>query len=144
MLEVRIRREFAVPADRVWQWIRDFNGLPGWVPGIRASRLEGAGIGALRHLDISARGGEWAIEKLDSLDEDGRTLVYSIVDTSLPLQNYTSTMRVIAGEGASASGCTLDWSAIFDAKDATDEVAIAFVTGAYEAGSARLGSLVET
>ena len=29
MLEVRVTREFAVPADLVWQWIRDFNGLPG-------------------------------------------------------------------------------------------------------------------
>ena len=41
MLEVRVTREFAVPADLVWQWIRDFNGLPGWVPGIRAFRSSG-------------------------------------------------------------------------------------------------------
>ena len=141
MLEVRVTWEYTVHADRVWQWIRDFNGLPAWVPGIRASRLEGIGIGAVRHLDISARGGEWAIEKLESLDEDGRTLVYSIVDASLPLENYTSTMRVIASDGAAS--CTLDWSATFEAKDATDEEAVAFVTGAYEAGSARLASLVK-
>lgn len=141
MLEVRVRREIQGPADRVWAWVRDFNRLPEWVPGIRASRLEGNGIGAVRHLDISAGSGQWAIEKLDALDEGGRTLVYSIVDASLPLKNYTSTMRVIADDGGSS--CTLDWSAVFEAKDATDEEAVAFVTGAYDAGSTKLKSLVE-
>ena len=141
MLEGRVTREFAVPADLVWQWIRDFNGLPGWVPGIRASRLEGSGIGTVRHLDISARGGQWASERLDAFDEEERTVVYSIVDASLPLKNYTSTMRVIAGKGGTS--CRLDWSAIFEAKDASDEEAVGFVTGAYEAGSVNLKSLLE-
>jgi carbon monoxide dehydrogenase subunit G len=141
MLQVRVTREFRVPASRVWAWVRDFDRLPEWVPGIRASRLEGSGIGAVRHLDISSRGGQWASERLDALDEDGRTLVYSIVDASLPLARYTSTMRVIADAGG--IGCILDWSAVFEARGATDAEAVAFVTGAYEAGSAKLASLVE-
>ena len=141
MLEVLITQEFRVPAERVWQWIRDFNGLPEWVPGIRASRLEGSGIGTVRHLDISARGGQWASERLDAFDDEARRIVYSIVDASLPLKNYTSTMQVVAGEDG--TGCRLDWSAVFEAKDASDEEAVAFVTGAYEAGSANLKSLLE-
>ena len=27
-------------SDRVWQRIRDFNGLPSWPPGIAESRIE--------------------------------------------------------------------------------------------------------
>ena len=120
------------PAARVWAVIGDFNGLPKWVPGIRASRQDGSGVGAVRRLDILARGGQWVAERLESHDSGAYSQSYSIMDGSLPLKNYLSTMRL--ADGADGRSCTLDWRARFEAKDATDEDAERFVRRAYEAG----------
>jgi carbon monoxide dehydrogenase subunit G len=132
MIEVTVSQDFASPASAVWALVRDFNALPEWIPGIRGSELVGEGVGCTRRLDISAMGGRWVIERMESLDEGSRRLVYTIVDGSLPLKNYTSTMTV--EERAAGGGCTLRWHAIFDPKDASEAEAEAFVRGAYGAG----------
>lgn len=142
MIEVSIAQRFTAPAPEVWRLIRDFNALPDWIPGIRESRQEGEGVGCTRRLDIAAMGGRWVIERLECLDDVSRELVYTIVDGSLPLKNYTSTMKVVEIEGG--DGCELHWHAIFDAKDASDQDAKTFVQRAYGAGieklKARFGS----
>ncbi|MGH6954071.1 MAG: SRPBCC family protein [Alphaproteobacteria bacterium] len=132
MIEVRVSGRIGAPAACVWAVIGDFNGLAKWVPGIRASSQDGSGVGAVRHLDISARGGQWVTERLESFDSGAYSLSYCIVDGSLPLKNYLSTMRL--ADGADGRSCTLDWRARFEAKDATDEDAERFVRRAYEAG----------
>ncbi|MBO0851623.1 MAG: SRPBCC family protein, partial [Pseudonocardia sp.] len=48
------------PADEVWGVVRDFNGLPSWLPGITASEIEGGGsgteVGAVRRLTLGDQG----------------------------------------------------------------------------------------
>jgi carbon monoxide dehydrogenase subunit G len=132
LIEITVSQRFASPASAVWSLVRDFNALPEWIPGIRGSELDGEGVGCTRRLDISALGGRWVVERLESLDDEARRLVYTIVDGSLPLQNYTSTMTVESAAGEAA--CTLLWHAVFDPKDASKEEAEAFVRGAYGAG----------
>lgn len=132
MIEVSVAQRFASPAAAVWALVRDFNALPEWIPGIRDSALSGTGIGCTRRLDISAMGGRWVVERMERLDDAARILVYTIVDGSLPLKNYTSTMTV--EDAPEGRGCALRWHAAFDPKDASDREAEAFVRGAYGAG----------
>ena len=132
MIEVTVSQRFASPPAAVWSLVRDFNALPEWIPRIRGSRLDGEGVGCTRRLDISAMGGRWVVERLESMDDEARELVYTIVDGNLPLKNYTSTMTVEEADGG--NGCALRWHAIFEAKDASDQEAERFVLGAYGAG----------
>ena len=132
MITVHVSGRIGASAAEVWEVAGDFNGLPAWLPGIRASRMEGQGAGAVRHLDISARGGQWVAERLEHIDDSAHTCTYTIVDGSLPLSNYTSTFRL--QDAADGESCMLDWRAGFEAKDAPDADAEAFVTRAYEAG----------
>ena len=136
MLEARVAGRIGARAAKVWVLAGDFDGLARWIPGIVASRIEGKGIGQVRHLTIVRRGRQFAIERLETRDDAGFRLSYSIVDSSLPVTEYTSFFRLVPGPNGKT--CTLDWSADFLAKAATNDEAIAFVTGAYSAGLASL------
>jgi hypothetical protein len=136
-LSVRVTGRIGAQAAEVWAFAGDFNGLPRWVPGIIESRSEGEGVGQVRHLTIKWHGPRFAIERQDARDDAAFDQLYSIVDSSLPVTNYVSRFRLVPGDDGS---CMLDWSATFDAKDATDEQAKGFVFGAYAAG---LGGLQE-
>jgi dCMP deaminase len=139
MLSVHIKAPIGAPAEDVWALARDFNGLPRWVPGIVGSRLEGDGIGATRHLTIKWRGDQWAAEKLESFDERRFHMTYSIVDSTLPVKTYLSSFRLLPADDGKS--CILDWSAEFEANNASAEEAKRFVAGAYRAGLYRLRGL---
>ena len=134
MIEVTVSGEIGAPADEVWALVADFNALPDWLPGVAASAIEGDGHtpGAVRRLDISALGGRWAAERLESFDDRARSFSYSIVETDLPLKHYLSTFRI--EKRADGQSCTVTWSARFAAKDTPDAEAEGFVRGAYGAG----------
>ncbi|MFN0042959.1 MAG: SRPBCC family protein [Alphaproteobacteria bacterium] len=136
MLEARVTGRIGAPATKVWVLAGDFDALPRWIPGIVASRVEGEGIGQVRHLTIVRRGRQFAVERLETRDDAAFRLSYSIVESSLPVTEYTSFFRLIPGPDDKT--CILDWSANFLAKAATNDEAIAFVTGAYSAGLASL------
>lgn len=133
---VRVSGPILAPAATVWAFAGDFDGLPNWIPGILKSRREGEGVGQLRHLEIKWRGPRWAIERQESRDDARFMFTYSIVDSTLPIRDYLSTFRL--APSADGKSCTLDWSAKFEAKGATDAEAEAFVKGAYGAGLASL------
>lgn len=71
----------------------DFNRLSKFVPAIANSAMEGSGLGTVRTLALR-EGGPPIVEKLESLDEQSRTLSYSIIESPLPLADYVSTMEV--------------------------------------------------
>ena len=137
MLEVRVTGAIGAPAARVWAFAGDFDGLPQWIPGIVASHVEGEGIGQIRHLTIQRRGPQFAQERLTARDDRAFHLVYEIVESSLPVSDYTSWFRLVpSSDGAR---CTLDWRATFvPANGALPEDACSFVEGAYRAGLASL------
>ena len=101
-------------ADTVWRVVRDFDGLPAWVPAITASELEDGArsdqVGAVRHLTL-ADGGT-VRERLVALDDRERRLTYAILDSPFPVQDYRSTIRVLP---VTASGeCVVTWGVLFD------------------------------
>ena len=53
-----ITKKLNVPADVVWQAIREIGRLDVWFPIIESCRVEGEGQGALRHMAIVNGGGE--------------------------------------------------------------------------------------
>lgn len=126
MAKVSMSTNLNVSADQVWKMIGGFNALPDWHPAIEKSELTEEG----QTRTLSLAGGGKIVEKLEKVDDDARTYTYSIVDSPLPVANYTSTIKV-SGEGDSS---TIEWSSDFDPAGASDLDAMKAIEGIYQAG----------
>lgn len=123
----------------MWSTIADFGSLHTYLPSVRECRVEGDGIGARRHLRQSDGG--TTVSELTELDHDAMVMGYRIVETSLPLVDYTSRLSVHEVDG----GCHVTYASRCLAPDDSSarEVA-AFLTVQLDAGVAGLRALHET
>jgi len=126
MSHVAVNLEFNSSADAVWKELADFGGIGVWGPGIVSCKLEGSGVGAVRAVEMP--GGVVMEERLESLDDETRTLQYSIIGGPLPVNDYLATVTVSEADG----GCRVDWGASFEAPEGVPVDGIAGgVSGAY-------------
>lgn len=126
MPRVYISSVIDAPVARVWDKIRDFNGLPRWHPRIRDSRIENGEpsdrVGCIR--DFHLQNGDRIREKLLGLSDYDFFCTYSILESPMPLTGYVATLRltpVTDGDRTFA-----EWTAEFDCED---EVAEDLVSG---------------
>lgn len=102
------------PAAKVWERVRDFNGLPRWHPAIRDSRIENAEpsdkVGCIR--DFHLQNGDQIREQLLGLSDYDMFCTYSILESPMPLTDYVATLRltpITDGDRTFA-----EWSAEFE------------------------------
>jgi len=126
MAKISMSQDLKISADEAWQLVGGFNALPDWHPAVRKSEL--AEAGQERILDLA--GGGKIVERLEKMDDGSRTYTYSIKESSLPVSNYTSTIR-ITGEG---DNCTIVWSSDYDVPTGMETDASAAIQGIYQAG----------
>jgi hypothetical protein len=112
------------PIEKVWQRIRDFNGLPTWHPGIAKSEVEGGKpsdqVGCIRVLTL--QDGGVVRERLLEMSDLGHHYSYAILESPLPVANYRATLRLRrVSDGNRTYG---EWSATFD-PDPPDKQAFA-------------------
>jgi hypothetical protein len=126
MPRVYVSSVIDAPAHKVWERIRDFNGLPRWVPAVRDSRIENGEpadrVGCVR--DFHLQNGDHLREKLLGLSDYDYFCTYSILESPMPLTDYVATVRltpVTDGDRTFA-----EWTAEFDC---APEVAEDLVTG---------------
>jgi hypothetical protein len=123
MPRVYVSSVIEAPVARVWERVRDFNGLPRWVPAVRESRIENGEpadrVGCVR--DFRLQNGDRLREQLLGLSDYEYFCTYSILESPMPLTNYIATLRlspVTDGDRTFA-----EWSAEFDcAPEATDDL----------------------
>jgi mxaD protein len=137
------------PAAKVWHASRDFNGLATWHPALASDEIvEGKNntVGAVRLLTL--KGGGTIKEKLLAFDPAGRSFKYTILESVLPVSDYTSTFVVkSAGKGKS----TVVWSGHFKRKNVgdnpgdkeNDKTAVDTIDGVYQSGLDNLKKMVE-
>ena len=118
MARVYVSTVIAAPVARVWEKVRDFNGLPRWVPAVRDSRIENGEpadkIGCVR--DFHLQNGDHLREKLLGLSDYDFFCTYSILESPMPLTDYVATLRltpVTDGDHTFA-----EWTAEFDCAEA--------------------------
>jgi len=84
------------PVQRVWDYVRDFNSLPKWFPGVIDSRIESGmnsdQVGCVR--DFGLDGGPRMREQLLALSDQGYSCTYRMLEGPLPVSNYLATMRL--------------------------------------------------
>lgn len=114
MARVYASSVIGAPADRVWERIRDFNGLSNWHPRIRDSRIEDAlpadKIGCIRNFHL--QNGDNLREQLLGLSDFDLFYTYSILDSPMPLSEYIATLRLTPI--TDGQRCFIEWSAEFD------------------------------
>jgi hypothetical protein len=123
------------PAEAVWARIRDFNGLPGWHPGIDRSRIEEGKrsdeVGCVR--DFYLKDGAHIREKLLGFSDLERSQTYNFQLTPFPVQNYVATLKVTPVTDGNRS--FVEWSATFDvAPDQIGQWQDTFANGVFQGG----------
>lgn len=101
------------PAARVWEAVRDFNGLPGWHPLVVESRIEEARpadqVGCVRNFRL--KDGGVVRERLLGLCDHSRACRYAIVESPMPVTDYVAVIRLLpVTEG---ERCFVEWRADF-------------------------------
>ena len=114
MVKLYVSSVVDAPAERIWDRVRDFNGLPNWHPAIADSRIEGNQpadvVGCVRN--FHTRDGGLIREKLLALSDYDYSCVYAILESPMGVSNYTATLRLIPVTDGNRTFC--EWTAEFD------------------------------
>jgi hypothetical protein len=101
MAKVHEESVIIAPLARVWEYIRDFNGLPKWFPGVTDSHIEDGvaadQAGCIRNFGVE--GGPRIREQLVSLSDRDHSCSYRMVEGPLPVANYRATVRLSPAAG---------------------------------------------
>lgn len=123
------------PIEKVWERVRDFNGLPSWHPRMIESEIEdgkpATEIGAVRKFKVAS--GAVVREELLAFSDADHLTTYSIIGHPAPISNHRSTLkleRVTDGDRTFAT-----WSATFDAPaDQADAIAKGMGDNVFQGG----------
>jgi hypothetical protein len=135
MARVYVSSVINAPAAKVWERVRDFNGMPRWHPAIRESRIENGEpsdkVGCVR--DFYLQNGDRLREKLLGLSDYDMFCTYSILESPMPLENYIATLRltpITDGDRTFA-----EWSAEFDcAPEVADDLVFGIGGNVFQGG----------
>jgi hypothetical protein len=121
MPRVYISSVIDAPATRVWERVRDFNGMPRWHPLIRDSRIENGEpadkIGCVR--DFHLQNGDRIRERLLGLSDYDYFCTYAILESPMPLTEYVATLRLTPV--TDGDRCFAEWTAEFECDEAEAE-----------------------
>lgn len=132
-LELKRSADIAAPPAKVWQTIGDFCGIGSWHPAIETCTP--SETGGMKVRTLALKGGGTIKEQQLTRDDKVMSYTYTILESPLPVSDYTSTLAV-APDG---SGSKVTWSGTFNAKGAPASVATDAIQGIYESGLKALG-----
>ena len=118
-----VERNIEASANDVWELVGPFETMQSWFPGIVDTKIEGSGIGTIRHLTMP----DGAVFS-DQLTEQGdHQYSYAIIAGEVPFENYLATVSVVDNNGSS----TLKYHASIDVSEENREASVAFLTELY-------------
>lgn len=127
-LDVMKSVDVAAPPAKVWATIGDFCGIGSWHPVVEKCVPSAKDGKILRTLSL--KGGGTIIESQTARDDGKMEYTYAIVESPLPVSDYSSTISVIP----SGAGSKVAWTGSFKAKGAPDSVAKDAIEGIYTSG----------
>ena len=141
MPTIKVSSIIDAPIGKVWERIRDFNGLPSWHPRMVESQIEddkaATEIGCVRNFKVAS--GATVREKLLAFSDDEYLTTYSIIGHPAPISNHTATLkleRVTDGDRTFAV-----WTSQFDApEEKADEIARGMADNVFQGGFEALKS----
>ena len=135
MARVFVSTVINAPAAKVWERVRDFNGLPKWHPGIRESRIENGEpsdkVGCVR--DFRLQNGDRIREKLLGLSDYDMFCTYAILESPMPLTDYIATLRLTPVSDGDRTFA--EWTAEFEcASDVEEGLVTGIGTNVFQGG----------
>jgi len=83
------------PIEKVWEIMRDYNGMPSYHPGIKQSMIENDlpsdQVGCVRRLTLADG---YVREVLLCLDDRNHVFTYEIIEGTLPVRGYVAGVRL--------------------------------------------------
>ena len=124
-----------VSTDKVWEILREFNGMPNWHPAIKESKIDnGKGdneIGAVRLMTMG--NGGTIHEELTGHSDEKMTVDYTITESALPITDYQSRLEVHPVTETEQS--FVKWSCTFNAEaEKAEEMIETLSQAVYRAG----------
>lgn|SRR5262249_45566718 len=120
----------AAPVKRVWEYVRDFNSLPKWFPGVTDSHIEPGmaanQIGCIRNFGLE--GGARIRERLIDFSDHDHVCNYQMIECPLPIANYVATVRLSATGG---NGTVVEITSRFDSPPAQEKEMVGLLTTTY-------------
>jgi hypothetical protein len=120
MAKVYTSSVIAAPVADVWARVRDFNGLPKFMPVVAESRIEmnlpADKVGCIRNFTM--RDGGRLREQLLALSDYEYSMTYNILESPMPLTNYIATLRLFPITDGNRTFA--EWTAEFDCAPAVE------------------------
>jgi len=132
MAKVYASSVIAAPIERVWEYIRDFNSLPKWFPGVTDSKIEGSipvdQAGCVRNFGLP--GGGRMREELLEFSDQNHVCVYKMLDGAVPMSRYQAGVRLLpVTDGGSTFA---EMSAEFECAPGMENEVAAFLGNTYK------------
>lgn len=97
MAKLYVSSVIEAPIERVWEHIRDFNGLPKWFAGVTDSHIEeglrGDQVGCVRNFGLE--GGGRMREQLLALSDHDHVCTYKMLESPVPMSFYQASVRLL-------------------------------------------------
>lgn len=125
--EVSVKEEIAAPAEDVWQLIRDFSDINAWAVG-NVVKVEGSGIGMIRHIEFSA--GK-IVESCEAHDDTQMSFSYRLLESPWPISNYVAIVKLTP---AGTNKTIIQWSSVYQATPQEEDAARSLIETSYSKG----------
>lgn len=86
--------DVSAPAADTWALIGNFGGFERFIPALECIQVTGTGDGQVRNKTF--KDGNFAIEQLNTYDDVGMSMTWTLIHTSLPVGNLWAAMQVEA------------------------------------------------
>ncbi len=133
------------PAEKVWEAVKDFDGLANWHPMFSSGAIKSGTNnepGAIR--TVTVKDGPSFDEELLTWDALGRKFTYRLIDpVPLPVARYFGALEVVQVRRNTSA---VLWSSRYlnnSGGKMKDEEVIAFINGAFKAGLDNLKPMLE-
>lgn len=97
MAKIYLSSVIDFPVQKVWTYIRDFNELPKWFPGLTDSKIEGGmrsdQVGCVR--DFGLQAGGRVREQLLAVSDHDHTFTYKMLEGPISVTNYLAHVRLL-------------------------------------------------
>ena len=92
MSRLLVEKSFKASVGEVWETIKAFKHPEHFMPFVESSETEGDGVGMRRTMKF--RDGSHAIEKLHKIDENERYILYKLIYSPLPVNEYMARVKL--------------------------------------------------
>lgn len=137
-LKVEEKTALNASAKAVWALVGGFKALDRWHPDVAESVLIGTGKNAGDIRVLTLNNNKTIVERLETYDENAMFLQYRILESPLPIENYTASIAV---KSVNKNLTEVTWQSSFNAVDVGEDEVKKIISGIYLAGLNSLDKL---